>query len=280
MNVMSMDVNSDGPGRGAWRLYPIGDLHLDGRSTDRQRIDEYIKFIAADPCSVYVVVGDLWDGTVSSHRFFEPSTIRPEVVMEMSRYVDLMAEELTELFAPLEGRPGIFIQGNHDIRRGVEFSGIVGAVARRVGARYGGDECMARIVAKNATGSRSTVWTLHAHHGAGGGMYPGGKVNRFQNTVGQLADCDIYIRGHVHDSDARIVHIYGISRTGKPAMVKRPRAFLTAPSFSPDRTEGLNNYASRKGYGPQDQGITFLHCHNPRLDRDIPQAMYREEWRG
>ena len=280
MNVMSLDVGCDGKGRGAWRLYPIGDLHIDGRTTDQKRIRDYIEHIASDPCGIYVVVGDLIDGTTPSHRFFEPGTIRPEIVQEMGQYVHVMQEELVELFGPLAGKPGIFIQGNHDIRRGIQWSGIVPAVASRIGARYGGDECMVRIVAKDATGTGKCAWTLHAHHGAGGGMFAGGKTNRFANTVGQLVDCDIMVRGHVHDSDARITHSYDVSLRGRARMVVRPHAFMTAPSFSPDRTEGVDNYASRKGYGPQDQGIMFLHCHNPRVDSGIDRKMYREEFRG
>lgn len=280
MIPLGMEVKSEHTGRGAFRFYPIGDLHLDSRTTDQARIKSYISHIADDPHAVYVVVGDLVDGTTPSHRFFEPGTIRPEIVTEMGQYVRLMIEELTELFLPLANKPGLFIQGNHDIRKGIEWSGIVQHVAMNVGARYGGDECMVRLRASRGDGSTNChVWTVYAHHGAGGGMFPGGKTNRAQNTIGVLADADIYVRGHVHDSDVRIIHKYGVSKSGEVRLTKRPRAFVTAPSFSPDRTQGVNNYAGRKGYPPNDQGIMFLHCHNPRTGRHSPR-IYREEWRG
>ncbi len=279
MNVMSMDVKTDGDRRGSWRLHVIGDLHLDAKTTDIKRVKDHIAFIAADPSCMYVVVGDLVDGTVPGHRFFAPSTIRSEVLQEMGRYVDFMVEELIELFRPLEGKPGLFIQGNHDIRKGIDYSGIVGRVARETGARYGGDECMVRIMAPRPDGRSPQAWKLYAHHGAGGGITPGAKITRVQNTIGVLADADLYVRGHVHDGDCRIIEKVSVSSTGAVRMTLRSRAFLTAPAYAPARTEGVCGYAGQKGLPPQDNGIMFLHCHNGRAGK-YPMKIFREEWRG
>ncbi len=279
MNVMSLDVQTDGDKRGEWRLHVIGDLHLDGIATDRKRIEDHIAFVADDPCSIYIVVGDLIDGTTPGHRFFDTAVIRPDVLKKMGTYVDYMVEDLVSLFAPLDGHSGIFIQGNHDIRKGIDYSGIVGNVARRVGARYGGDEVMVRIMAPRPDGSHPQVWKLYAHHGNGGGSFPGSKVNRFQHTVGVLADADIYVRGHVHDSDCRIIHKISVSNSGKPCLTQSPRAFLTAPGYTPDRTDGVDGYAGQKGLPPLDHGIIFLHCQN-QMQGYTPRKIFREEWRG
>ena len=279
MNVMSLDVQTDGDRRGEWRLHVIGDLHYDGIATDQQRIKDHIAFVAADPCSIYIVVGDLIDGSTPGHKFFDTGTIRPEVLMQMSNYIGFMTDELVELFAPLEGKPGIFIQGNHDIRKGIDYSGIVKTVAGRVGARYGGDEAMVRIHAPRPDGTHTQVWKLYAHHGNGGGSFPGSKVNRFQHTVGVLAEADIYVRGHVHDSDARIIHKISVSSAGKPCLTTSPRAFVTAPGYTPDRTDGVDGYAGQKGLPPLDHGVIFLHCQN-QMQGYTPKKIYREEWRG
>ena len=279
MNVMSLDVTTDGDRRGEWRLHVIGDLHLDGIATDRTRIKDHIEFVAADPHSIYIVVGDLIDGSTPGHRFFDTSVIRPEVVRNMNSYVDYMAEELIELFGPLENHSGIFIQGNHDIRKGIDYSGIVGRVAAAVGGRYGGDECLVRIHAPRPDGTHPQSWKLYAHHGNGGGSFPGAKVNRFQHTIGVLADADIYVRGHVHDSDVRIINKVSVSSAGKPRLTTSPRAFLTAPGYTPDRTDGVDGYAGQKGLPPLDHGIMFLHCQN-QMTGYTPKRIFREEWRG
>ena len=276
---MSMDVKTDGNKRGSFRLHVIGDLHLDSKTTDIKRLKDHVAFIAADPCSMYVVVGDLIDGTTPGHRFFAASTIRSEVLKEMGRYVDFMVEELIELFRPLDSRPGLFIQGNHDIRKGIDYSGIVGRVAREVGARYGGDECMVRINAPRPDGTSNHVWKLYAHHGAGGGITAGAKTTRAQNTIGILALADIYVRGHVHDSDARIIHKVSVSSGGAVRLTLHPSATLTAPSYAPTRTEGVCGYPGQKGLPPTDSGIIFFHCENPRSGR-YPKKIFREEWRG
>ncbi len=279
MNVMSMDVKTDGDRRGSWRLHVVGDLHLDSKTTNIKRVKDHIAFIAADPCSMYVVVGDLVDGTTPGHRFFQASTIRSEVLKEMGRYVDFMAEELIELFAPLDSRPGLFIQGNHDIRRGIDYSGIVGRVASAVGARYGGDECMVRIMAPRPDGKVPTVWKLYAHHGAGGGITAGAKTTRAANTIGALAIADLFVRGHVHDGDCRITEKVSVSSVGAVRLTLHPSAIITAPSYAPTRTEGVCGYAGQKGLPPTDSGIMFLHCSNPRAGK-YSKKIHREEWRG
>ncbi len=284
MNVMSLDVQSDGNLRGHWRLHVIGDLHLDGIATDRARIEDHIEFVADDPHSIYIVVGDLIDGSTPGHRFFDTSVIRPDVLMQMGRYVDYMTEELVELFKPLEGRSGVFLRGNHDIRKGIDYSGIVQSVARKVGAAYAGDECLLRIRAKEPNRDRNQIWKIYAHHGNGGGSFPGSKVNRFQHTVGVLAEADMYVRGHVHDSDCRIIHKISVTSKGEPHLTTHPRAFLTAPGYTPDRTDGVDGYAGQKGLPPLDHGIIFLHCQNEyqggKREAYIPKKIYREEWRG
>lgn len=280
MNVMSLDVQTDGDKRGSWRLHVIGDLHLDDIATDQKRIADHIAFIASDPCSIYVVVGDLVTGSTPGHKFFDTSVIRPSVLRQMNRYVDHMVDELVELFKPLQDRSGIWFQGNHDIRKGIDYSGIVGRVASETGGRYGGDEALVRICAPRPDGTNTQIWKLHGYHGGGtSGAFPGSKVNRFQHTVGVLVDADLHVRGHVHDSDIRIINKTSVSASGKTRLTTSPRAFITAPSYAPDRTEGVHGYAGQKGMPPLDHGCQFVHCENGRSGK-YPKRIYREEWRG
>jgi UDP-2,3-diacylglucosamine pyrophosphatase LpxH len=289
MNILDLEVQTEPVDVGRWRLYPVGDLHLDEKSTDRKRLKRYLEHIAADPYSIWVLVGDLISGTTPSHGWFTVEPVAADVLVNMDRYVAYTMLELEHTLQPLVGRPGIVIQGNHDLRRGIQWSGLCWEIARRLNDKsdapvlYGGDECLVRVRAREnrSKGSKSKpncwLYTVHAHHGAGGGMYPGGKINRFENTVGKLTDADILVRGHVHDSDIRIVPIYTVTRKGKARLKERQRAFVTAGSFAPARTEGVNDYASRKGYPPNDQGIMYLNIALPARHSGHDGKMWRSE---
>lgn len=290
MNVLDVELQTEHVDVGVFRVYPIGDLHLDERSTDRARLKAYLDHIAADPFGFWVLVGDLISGTTPSHRWFTVEPVAPDVLVNMDQYVAYTMLELEKTLAPLADRPGIVIQGNHDIRQGIQWSGLCWEIARRLNDKgqapiqYGGDECLVRIRALEHRSkgtkqkARHYVYTLHAHHGAGGGIYPGGRVNRYENTVGKLTDADILVRGHVHDSDLRIVPTFTVTRKGNARLKRRQRAFITAGSFAPARTEGVNDYASRKGYPPNDEGILYLNVQLPAREASQHDGkMWRSE---
>ena len=270
MNVLEATVTPDPTDDGRWNFYPIGDPHLDAAATDRKRLEQYIAHIARDPHAFWICVGDLLDGTTPDHRWFEIQAVDRDVLLNMDKYVSYCLLELEGVFAPLKNKPGVILQGNHDIRQGgTMWSGLAWELARRIGAQYGGDECMVRVRVPNRPNRNTAyMWTIHAHHGVGGGLLPGGKLNRHVRDMSQLCDADIYVRGHVHDSMTRIQPIYTVNKRGKARLATRYRAFVTAPAFWPTRKEGLNNYASRKGYPPTDDGLIYLECHSPSKDHD------------
>ena len=293
MNVLEVVVDTEPINGGRFRVYPIGDLHLDEAGVDRSRLDSYIAHIAADPYAMWVLVGDLLSGTTPSHKWFTAEAVEPDVLLNMDRYLAHSMLELERVLEPLAAVPGIVIQGNHDLRHGgTLWSGLCWEIARRLNDKqgsariqYGGDECIVRLRAKahryEGTKQKNLhyVYVLHAHHGAGAGMYPGGKVNRYAHTIGLLTDADIMIRGHVHDSDLRIVPTYTVTKKGTtPRMKTRYRAFVTAGSFSPARTPGLNTYASQKGYPPSDEGVMYLNIDLPCKGAGGPDGkMWRSE---
>ena len=277
MNVISLDVNADGAASGSkWRFYVIGDPHVDNVATDLPRLERYIKLISEDPHGVYVIIGDVVDGTTASHFFWDPRAVRDDVVLNQDEYIARMMLELEELFAPLKGKPGVVMCGNHDIRKGgTKWSGISWYLAQKLGAQYGDYECLVRITARgrgaktDTAKGRGIVWTAYCFHGAGGGMLPGGKVNRFQRDALITADADIYCRGHVGDNFIRILPRYGVTRKGNPPrLIERPVAQLTQGGFQKSRVENRITYVNRKGYTPTDETIYYLEITNPVPGRD------------
>ena len=94
-------------------------------------------------------------------------------------------------------------------------------------------------------------------------MYPGAKINRFQNTATLTADADVYVRGHVHDSDCRIVPRYTITSRGAVRLQERPVAYLTAPALCRNRVQGVVEYPGQKGLPANDEGLIWLEMSNP-----------------
>lgn len=271
MNVLNVDLLSEAESTGKWRLYPIGDLHWDERTCNRDRFRRYRDLIAGDPNGMWICVGDYISGTTPGHPFYDPATTKaldPEVLVNMDKYVAWMLNELVAEMEPLADRPGIVLQGNHDTRRGITWSGLAWAIANRLGpnVQYGGDEALIRVRASTPQKARGRCcWIIHAAHGAGGGMLPGGKLWRHQRDVTSLTTAAIAVRGHVHDSFCRVLYLYDVTRKGdNPRLVKVPRAFLTAPGFMEPRLENVNNYAATKTLPATDQGLVFLEVHNPR----------------
>ena len=271
MNVLEARIESEPVDGGKWRLYALGDLHIDSKLTDIERIKKFVRLIAADPHAYWIFVGDAVDGTTPSHHFFEPDLVVPDIMANMSQYVAATLVMLDRILEPLKRKPGLVIQGNHDLRKGgTLWSGISWELARRLDdgsglVAFGGDEALVRLKVSTPNKTRGDcIWVIHAAHGAGGGMYPGAKVNRFVNTVGHRTNADILVRGHVHDSDTRIVPVFDVTRKGpKPRLVKKHRAYMTAPSFMACAVEGVTSYASRKGYPPNDEGLIYLAVDNP-----------------
>lgn len=266
MKVIGIEVETEAKNSSAaWRLYPIGDPHLDTEACDENRLKRYLQLIADDPCSAWILVGDVIDGTTPAHKFFESGALKADVLKNMDRYVDFMLEYSTEVFGVLKDRPGVVIEGNHDIRGSNRWSGFAGMLARKLGANYGSAEALIQVRAQSLGNNDSArLWNIYAAHGDGGGMFPGGKVNRHQNTVVHIADADIYVRGHVHDSDVRIIPRYGLTQRGIPRLRKRPVAYVTAGGFNTERLLDVEGYVARKSLPPTDDGLIYLQIENPK----------------
>jgi hypothetical protein len=266
MYAVAVDVPATGKTAGVWRLYPIGDMHLDLKSCDEARLRRYLSLIAEDPCGMWVALGDYIDGTTPDHRYYSPEALVQGDLEQQNRYVAWMLERCEQVLSPLKGRPGVMLEGNHDRRGGLRWSGFTWELARRLGAQYGGPECLIRVRSvdtRRRADRGGRVWTVYARHGSGGGMYPGGKVNRMQNTSLAIARADIYLQAHVHDSHPRVLNLFEVTARGTPRLVTRPVALVIAPSFSAGRVQGVSSYVSEHGYPVGDQGLVYLEITNP-----------------
>jgi UDP-2,3-diacylglucosamine pyrophosphatase LpxH len=265
MKVLDLTVPTEQTPDGAkWRFYPIGDPHVDMKVTNARRLKRLVKTIAADPHSLALCVGDIFNGSLPGHKYFSSKALKGEVAQHTDDYVNFLLPVVTELFGPLleAGVQTVFVRGNHD--RWVQGVDVVRLVvdllnlkAGKTIAHYAGDEALLRVRAGH------TSWFIHAQHGSGGGYTESGKIARFMNTAPKIADADIFVRGHVHDQYNRVVSKYYVSAEGKARLRRRRIAFLTAAAFNTDRVQEVSDYAGQQGLPPVDDGLVYAICVNP-----------------
>jgi hypothetical protein len=263
VNILNIDLKAEeiSPNHEyRFRIYPIGDPHLDDAGCDWGRLKKYIALIADDPAALWIQVGDSINGTTPSHRFFEAASIKPDILLRMDDYLYVAKAATTAVFAPLKDTVGIWMTGNHGGRQGgTLWSGFDRQVADELGVAYGGYEHLTRLNIINSPDRGKAVRVIYGHHGAGGGMLPGGKVWRWERDSLAIAPhADFYIRGHVHDSFYRVLGGWDVNRRGEPRLVEREKVFITTPSFKRSRTQNVVDYANRKGYRPTDERIKYV----------------------
>lgn len=262
-----VDVAITGCSRhGRFACFAIGDLHADAKSFREDRLAAYVAHIAKYAGqAVAVCVGDYANGQTPGHKHFDTDATRPDYLTNMDSYVKHSLAHVERMLQPLQvaGIPLAFIEGNHDRMMG--WVGYTAMLADRLGGHFLGNAGFVRV--QSSDGKHQPYTTrIYAHHGSKGGTTPGPKVNAMQGLV-TAWDADIYIAGHVHDADLRIIPRYGVARAksmanraGRDGIVRRQLALYRAPSFLDRVPMGHSTYADRKEYGTQDEGLMWAEC--------------------
>ena len=252
-----------------FKVYPIGDLHIDRVEFDEERFNQYIEVIANDPLAIWVLVGDIHDGRVPGDAKFEPQSVRHKYLLDLDDYVPHTLQEATRLLSPLKASRGVILEGNHD--RYIRWSGFAHSIANALEVPFLGGEGLlgVRVVETNGeVRGRSRYYRIYVCHGTGNGWTAGGKINRNSELI-RTAEAEIYISGHVHDGNTRVISTPTLPVNG--GLQWRDRAYVIAPGFMRPRVEGVVGYQGRGSRPMTDQGLVYL-VVDPRTDR-----IYREE---
>ena len=259
MHVASVTLPQCDHGRFA--CFAIGDLHSDSIAFREDRFKAYVKHIVKYAGQAFVLcVGDYFNGQHPGHKHFNADATRPDYLLNVDSYVKHSLAHNERLLKPITeaGIPLVLVEGNHDLMMG--YVGYTAMLADRVNGIFLGGGGFVRILSATTSGKPNCFTTvLFAHHGSKGGGTPGPKVNAMQALTVPW-DADIYVAGHVHDGDLRIIQRYGINRTtkGEDKIKPRPVALYRAPSFLDRVPHGVTTYADRKEYGTQDEGLMWL----------------------
>lgn len=252
---------------GRFACFAIGDLHSDSIAFREDRLKRYVKFITKyKGQAVAVCVGDYFNGQHPGHKHFNADATRHDYLTNLDSYVKHSLAHNARLLKPITdaGIPLVMCEGNHDLMMG--YVGYTAMLADRVGGTFIGGAGFVRVRSSSNPGKDANHKTtvLYVHHGSRGGTNPGPKVNAMQQLM-VAWDADVFIAGHVHDADLRIVPRYGINRTtkGEDTVQRKHVALYRAPSFLDRVPPGVTTYADRKEYGTNDEGLQWLSV-NPR----------------
>src|SRR5687768_9789640 len=96
-----VDIEKVTNAHGGVSVYAIGDTHLDLRTSDHDRLKQYIQHIIKDPYAVAIFCGDLLDGRVPGRKHFDADAIRMDFLGNLKSYVNHGLEVACDLFKPL-----------------------------------------------------------------------------------------------------------------------------------------------------------------------------------
>lgn len=242
-----------------FRIYPIGDMHMTLRTFDEKRLKKYIKTIQEDPAAVAILMGDVSDARSREHKYFSGEMIHPRYRIEdIDILEDKAADEAAEILAPLGDKLAVILRGNH------HQAGFTHSLRRELRYLTGhapadaGDRGMLRIRthAPNRPTKCEGTYVVFAQHKTSVAASPGAKKN-MQVKIVKSFDADLYLFAHAHSGDEhRQVH-YRMRRSGKLALERRDRTFISANAWLEPIATGSNSYADEKGLLPQDDTVWF-----------------------
>lgn len=242
------------PGKDDITIVPIYDVHLGSRECREQEFISFVDSIKDKP-NVYVILGgDLIDnGTKNSITNIFRATMMPSA----------QKKEMAKLLEPIRDKILCSVSGNHERRnRDVDDDPMYDIMAK-LDLEHLHRENMAFLKVQmgeqeSASGKRTSpkyrpTYTFCVTHGAGGGMLPGGVINRNERMGYSLDGVDCLVVGHSHKPM--------ISQPGKIVVDPRNNFVTVKPFKVVVATSWLNygDYAAQKMLQPTSHALQTIH---------------------
>jgi len=176
-------------------LIPFGDVHRDSDMFADGHWREFLAYAKSKKNAIFLGMGDYTDGMSTSERMVlgplhdtTKNTLK-DVYKGVTR---TLANELQFM----RGRCIGLLGGNHylDLGDGHTTDHLLAAA---LGTKFLGVSAIVGISLKNKRTHRSSLLTIFAHHGKGGGATIGGQFKSIQDMV-PWTEADIYLMGHTH----------------------------------------------------------------------------------
>lgn len=166
-------------------IYPIVCMHVGAKQCDENFIKEHVERIAEDPNGRAVYMGDAGECNIRNSKgsIFEQTLTPGEQQVHAA-----------ELLEPIKNKLLFGISGNHgrriDIETGLSWDE---TFCFRLGIPYLELAAFMRL----DVGERTVSYDLYFHHGAGGSINMGGKVNKARKFE-EIVEADAVFTAHTH----------------------------------------------------------------------------------
>lgn len=181
-------------------IHVIADVHLGAEETDVLAFEQLVNRIAETPDHYCILAGDLIDnGLKSSVTNVYRATMRPAE----------QKKEMARMLLPVRGKILCIMPGNHEYRSAKESDDCPAydiASKMDIEDLYRENIAILRVrVGQDKDWRKDTHGTIRRNsyyigvvHGAGGGMYLGGTVNKNDAFMNAIDGLDVLVTAHVH----------------------------------------------------------------------------------
>lgn len=218
-------------------LIPFGDIHWDSPAHARDEWETFIRTVKTYHNPYFLGMGDYMDGySTSERRIVYSHDLHESTLKRQERDTYKRLDEFVSEIAWMKGRIIGILGGNHypvfsDGTTGDQY------IARKLGAQYLGACAAIRLTLEQGK-SRSCALDIFAHHGKGGGITAGGRLNAVEKLQ-NVCEADIYLMGDNHargclplGDKLRLVHTSaGLALSCRKQWIGRTGSFLK--SYSP-----------------------------------------------
>ena len=225
-------------------LVPLNDLHFGSEECNESLIDESIDYIKRHNQCFTFLNGDIIECATYG---------KMGGVHKQKHQLDEQVEYMIEKLKPIRKKILFSVCGNHEYRiekaTGLNLAKVMSDTLE---IPFAGWECNFMIKMKNK------VCRLYAHHGAGGSVTSGAKVNSVERLHFRSPFANILICGHLHFPVNTEKEICYLDNAGN--LRSFTQHFVACGS-----AHKSGGYASMKGYGPVPCSISKIKII-PRMD--------------
>ena len=254
----------------AFRIYPLGDVHIGAASCDETALQEWVTKVKADKDGYVICMGDLIDAIGPRDPRWNVEGLAKWIsIQDMMDICGAQKDRLFKYIAPICNKVIATVEGNHEraIKRHYErdvYSEIAQGIKERGGIAqdvkfqlgyYGWMHLVFhRKPAKLQKKGASRMVTLNIHHGYVGGRLAGAKALNMQRWLFTHA-ADVCLMGHSHNLGVQIEAVERLSKTGKLQIQKRLGCYTGTFMSGSDDGE---SYSEVKGYLPMPSSSLVL----------------------
>ena len=252
-------------------IYNVADIHLGVKACDKRKLREDVTRIKEDPSAFWFGGGDYADYVSPTDKRWSAGEIDPEItVADLSRLGHRQADMVLAELKPIANKCIGMLLGNHEAKyvSSKEQTDLHGWLCKEMGVPNFGycaifDTVFIRkpaikrpMLLRSSTGQDGSRWSIRhlAHHGFGGAVTPGGKLNTLIKAMNSF-NADVYWLGHVHESKAqRLVRIGADSDCSN--LTHQEQLGVITGSYLRTYHQGSCGYGETKGYAPAPLGCT------------------------